>query len=188
MRRFALGLAAFALALALATAVSAQTTGAPKITELRTGGGGSAHVRVEWSVRGSNISIEYGRPSLKGRTPGKDVDPYDGKEWRTGADRATTMKTDKTLTIGSLRVPAGAYTIYTIPTGGVWELIVSKKTGQWGIPYPGKADDLGRTPMKLSTNARPVEQLTYTIEETPAGATLHIDWGTTRASVDFTLS
>lgn len=89
------------------------------------------------------------------------------------------------LMIGSLHVPAGTCTIYTIPTGGALELIISKKTGQWGIPYPGKADDLGRTPMKLSTNAKPVEQLTYSIEETPAGATLHIDWGTTRASVAF---
>jgi len=178
MRRFAYTVAAFALASAFTTAASAQ-----KITELRTGGGGSPHVRSEWAIRGANISIEYGRPSLKGRTPGKDVDPYDGKEWRTGADQATTIKTDKRLTIGSLHVPAGAYTIYTIPTGGAWELIISKKTGQWGIPYPGKAEDLGRTPMELSTNSRPAEQLTYLIEEAPTGATLHIDWGITRASV-----
>lgn len=181
MRRFVFPLVALALVAAFTTAVSAQ-----KITELKTGGGGSPHVRAEWTVHGANISIEYGRPSLKGRTPGRDIDPYDGKEWRTGADKATTIKTDKTLMIGSLHVPAGTYTIYTIPTGGTWQLILSKKTGQWGIPYPGKADDLGRTPMKLSTNAKPVEQLTYTIEDTPAGATLHIDWGTTRASVAVT--
>jgi hypothetical protein len=180
MRRFVFPLAALALSAAFTTAVSAQ-----KITELKAGGGGSPHVRAEWTIHGASISIEYGRPSLKGRTSGKDIDPYDGKEWRTGADKATTIKTDKMLMIGSLHVPAGTYTIYTIPTGGTWELIISKKTGQWGIPYPGKADDLGRTPMKLSTNAKPVEQLTYTIEDTPAGATLHIDWGTTRASIAF---
>jgi len=181
MRRFVLSSAVFVLAAGFTTAASAQ-----KITDLRTGGGGSPHVRVEWTIRGASISIEYGRPSLKGRTPGRDVDPYDGKEWRTGADKATTIKTDKMLMIGSLHVPAGTYTIYTMPTGGTWELIISRKTGQWGIPYPGRADDLGRTPMKLSTNAKPVEQLTYTIEDAPAGSMLHIDWGTTRASVALT--
>jgi len=180
MKRTVLAIAVTALA--LGAAVSAQKT-----TPLKTGGGGSPHVRTEWTIDGGNISIEYGRPSLKGRVPGKDIDPFDGKEWRTGADEATTIKTDKMLMIGPLHVPAGTYTLYTIPGGGTWQLIVSKKTGQWGIPYPGKADDLGRAPMKNSVNAKPVEQLTYTIEDTPAGATLHIDWGTTRASVPFTI-
>jgi Protein of unknown function (DUF2911) len=180
MKRTVLALAVTALA--FGGAVSAQKT-----TPLKTGSGGSPHVRTEWTIDGGNISIEYGRPSLKGRVPGKDIDPFDGKEWRTGADEATTLKTSKMLMIGPLHVPAGTYTLYTIPVNGAWHLIVSKKTGQWGIPYPGAADDLGRAPMKNSTNAKPVEQLTYTIEDTPAGATLHIDWGTTRASVPFTI-
>jgi hypothetical protein len=180
MKRTVLALAVTALA--CGAAVSAQKT-----TPLKPGSGGSPHVRTEWTIDGGNLSIEYGRPSLKGRVPGKDIDPFDGKEWRTGADEATTLKTDKMLMIGPLHVPAGTYTLYTIPVNGTWQLIVSKKTGQWGIPYPGKADDLGRAPMKASANAKPVEQLTYTIEDTPAGATLHIDWGTTRASIPFTI-
>jgi hypothetical protein len=180
MRRFVFPLAALVLAAAFTTALGAQ-----KMTMLKDGP--SPHVRAEWTIDGGNLSIEYGRPSLKGRAPGKDIDPFDGKEWRTGADQATTLKTDKMLMIGSLHVPAGTYTLYTIPAGGTWQLIVSKKTGQWGIPYPGKADDLGRTPMKLSTNAKPVEQLTISIDDTPSGATLHIDWGTTRASIPFTI-
>jgi hypothetical protein len=174
---------AFALAVtivALGAAVSAQKT-----TNLKVGGGGSPHVRTEWTIDGANISIEYGRPSLKGRTPGKDVDPFNGKEWRTGADEATTLKTDKMLMFGSLHVPAGTYTIYTMPTGTGWQFIVSKKIGQWGIPYP-QGDDLGRAQMSVATNAKPVEQLTFSIEDTKAGATLHIDWGSTRASIPFT--
>jgi hypothetical protein len=180
MKRMVMTLAATAVAFG-------ATLGAQKTTPLKTGDGGSPHVRTEWTIDGANLSIEYGRPSLKGRVPGKDVDPYDGKEWRTGADEATTFKTDKALTIGALKVPAGTYTLYTIPVSGTWQLIVSKKTGQWGIPYPGKTNDLGRVPMKNSANAKPVEQLTVTIEDTPAGATLHIDWGATRASVPFTV-
>jgi hypothetical protein len=151
------------------------------------GQAGSPHVRAEWTIDGGHLTIEYGRPYLKGRTPGKDVEPYAGREWRTGADEATTLKTDKMLMFGSLHVPAGTYTLYTVPQGGTWQLILSKKTGQWGIPYPGKADDLGRAPMKLSTLANAVDQLTISIEDTAAGATLHVDWGATRASIPFTI-
>ena len=180
MRRIACGMAAV-LAVAAAASVSAQKT-----TQVHPGKGGSPHVRTEWTIDGANISIEYGRPSLKGRVPGKDVDPYEGQEWRTGADEATTIKTDKALKFGRLTVPAGTYTLYTIPTGGTWHLVVSKKTGQWGIPYP-KGEDLGRAPMKAGTAAKPAEQLTISVQDTPAGATLHVDWGTTRASIPFTV-
>ena len=179
MKRFAVTLAVAALA--FSAAPSAQKT-----TALKTGGGGSPHVRTDWTIDGGNLSIEYGRPSLKGRTPGKDVDPYDGKEWRTGADEATTLKTDKMLMFGSVHVPAGTYTLYTIPTGGTWHLVISKKTGQWGIPYP-KGEDLGRAPMTMGKAPAAAEQLTISIDDTPGGATLHIDWGTTRASIPFTV-
>ena len=164
---------------ALGAAVSAQKT-----TSLKVGGGGSPHVRSEWTVDGANISIEYGRPSVKGRTPGKDLDPFLGKEWRTGADEATTLKTDKMLMFGAMHVPAGTYTIYTMPSGGGWQLILSKKTGQWGIPYP-QGEDLGRAQMSVTATPKHVEQLTFQIEDTAAGATLHIDWASTRASIPF---
>jgi len=180
MKRSVLVLAVTALALG-------ATLSAQKTTTLKTGSGGSPHVRTDWTIDGGNLSIEYGRPSLKGRVPGKDIDPYDGREWRTGADEATTLKTDKMLMFGNLHVSAGTYTIYTIPTAGTWHLVLSKKTGQWGIPYPGKADDLGRAPMTLGKAPAPAEQLTFSIQDTPAGATLHIDWGTTRASIPFTI-
>lgn len=181
MKRSGFTIAAAVAALALGSVVSAQKT-----TPVHPGKAGSPHVRTEAVVDGANISVEYGRPSLKGRTPGKDLDPYDGREWRTGADEATTLKTDKMLMINGLHVPAGTYTLYTIPTGGTWELIVSKKTGQWGIPYP-KGEDLGRTKMTLGKNAAPADLLTITIADTPAGGNLVIDWGTTRATVPFTV-
>ena len=181
MKRSVCLVAAAALAVCVGATLNAQKT-----TQLKVGAGGSPHVRSEWTINGATISIEYGRPSLKGRTPGKDLDPFDGKEWRTGADEATTLKTDKMMMIGPLHLPAGTYTLYTIPVGGTWQLIVSKKTGQWGIPYP-KGEDLGRAPMTASANAKPVEQLTISIVDTPAGGTLQIDWGSTRASIGFTV-
>jgi hypothetical protein len=162
------------------------TLGAQKTTPLKTGGGGSAHVRTEWTVDGANISIEYGRPSLKGRTPGKDVDPYEGKEWRTGSDEQTTLKTDKPLKFGTLSVPAGTYGLHTIPVNGQWQLIVSKRASGWGIPYPA-GQDLGRVPMTMGKPAAAAEQLTISVDDTPAGGTLNVEWGGTKASAPFTV-
>jgi hypothetical protein len=177
-------------ALAVAIAATALTFGATldaqKTTQVHPGKAGSPHVRSEYTIDGANVSIEYGRPSLKGRVVGKDIDPYDGREWRTGADEATTLKTDKPLRFGALHLAPGTYTLYTIPTGGTWQLIVSKKTGQWGIPYP-KGEDLGRASMTLSKPPAAAEMLTITMQDTQAGGTLHIDWGTTRASIPFTV-
>jgi hypothetical protein len=154
-------------------------------TQLKVGGGGSPHMRGEWTVHGAKISIEYGSPFLKGRTVGNEVAPF-GKVWRTGADEATTIVSDKPLTFGALVVPAGTHTIYTLPNENQWQLIISKTTGQWGIPYP-EGDDLGRVPMKVGKRAAPVENLRYAIDETPAGGTLRIEWGTTSAAIDFTV-
>jgi hypothetical protein len=174
---------ALAVALAAAT-LTVGTLHAQKTTQVHPGKAGSPHVKSEWAVDGANISIEYGRPSLKGRVPGKDIDPYEGREWRTGADEATTLVTSRGLTFGDVKLPAGTYTLYTIPTGGTWHLIVSKSTGQWGVPYP-KGQDLGRAPMTLGKAPKAAEQLTISVDDTAAGGTLHVDWGTTRASIPF---
>jgi hypothetical protein len=179
MTRSVLAATLAATALMMGTTLQAQKT-----SQVHPGKAGSPHVKTEWTIDGANISIEYGRPMLKGRTPGKDVDPYEGREWRTGADEATTLVTNRALRFGDLSVPAGTYTLYTIPTGGAWQLIVSKQTGQWGIPYP-KGNDLGRSPMTVTKLAKPADQLTISIDDTATGGTLHIDWGSSRASIPF---
>ena len=175
-------LAAVLTIAALSISVSAQ-----KVTELHPGKGGSPHVRAESTVDGANIAIEYGRPALKGRVPGKDIDPYEGKEWRTGADEQTTLITDRPLKFGTLSVPAGRYGLHTIPVKGTWQLIIHKREKGWGIPYPGKEGELGRVPMTMGKVPKPDERLTISVEDTAAGGTLHIDWGTTRASAPFTV-
>jgi hypothetical protein len=175
-----------AATLAAAALMIGTTLQAQKTTQVHPGKAGSPHVKSEWTIDGANISIEYGRPMLKGRTPGKDVDPYEGREWRTGADEATTLVTNRALKFGNLSVPAGTYTLYTIPAGGTWQLIVSKRTGQWGIPYP-KGDDLGRAAMTLTKAPKAADQLTISIDDTPKGGTLNIDWGANRASIPFTV-
>jgi hypothetical protein len=172
-----IGTMAVAMVVAAGIGVAAQKT-----TPVHPGKGGSPHVRSEWTVDGAKITIEYGRPSLKGRSEAEMMPP--GKEWRTGADEATTLTSDKMLMIGSLMIPAGTYTLYTVPGDKQWQLVVSKKTGQWGIPYP-EGQDFGRTPMTVSKNAKPVEQLTISIEDTPGGGNLIVSWGTTKATAAF---
>lgn len=179
MKRTVCILAALALAGPFGATALAQKT-----TEVHPGKAGSPHVKSEFVVDGANISITYGRPFLKGRTVGEEVAPY-GKEWRTGADEATTLTTDKAIMFGGIHVNPGTYTLYTVPNEKEWTLIVSKKTGQWGVPYPA-GEDLGRAPMTVGKAPAAAEQLTLTIEDSAKGGTLHIDWGTTRASIPFT--
>jgi hypothetical protein len=86
--------------------------------------------------------------------------------------------------VGDKQVPAGSYTIFAIPEEGKWTLIISKKTGEWGIPYPGKSEDLVRLPMRSQELSSPVEQFTISFERTaPEACSLRMDWETTRAEV-----
>jgi Protein of unknown function (DUF2911) len=133
---------------------------------------------AEVSLNGKQVVIHYNSPRLKGRTIGTTIVPY-GEVWRTGANPATTLITSTNLKIGTLSVPAGTYTIYTLPSASQWLLIVNKQTGQWGTVY--KQDmDLGRTPMQGKTLSAPQEKMSITFENTSGNTTqLHIKWETT---------
>jgi hypothetical protein len=161
--------------------LTAQTT-----TQVHAGTAGSPHVKTEWTIDGAKLAVEYGRPYLKGRPEAQLMPP--GRPWRTGADQATTLTTDKTLTIGSVKLEPGTYTLNTQP-GDQWQLLIGRleKPGQWGIPY-NQALEIGRVPMTVSKTAAPVEQVTIGIDDTPAGATLRIEWGTTSVSAPFTVA
>lgn len=159
---------------------------AQKTTALRTGGGGSPHVRSEWTIDGAAIAIEYGRPYLKGRSEALMMPS--GEPWRTGADAATIITSNKPLKFGTVTLPAGTHTINTLPGQDRWQLLLGKleKPGQWGIPYL-KPLELGRVPMTLAKTASPVEQVTISIDDTAAGATLRLEWGTKQVTVPFTV-
>ena len=173
------------MGVAITMAAAVAGLDAQKITPLATGQGGSPHVRAEWTIDGANISIEYGRPFLRGRTLHEGgLVPY-GQVWRTGADGATTLKTDKMLMFGSLHLNPGSYTLWTLPTAQGWQFIVNKQTGQWGTAYAAD-QDLGRVPMTVGKTTSPVESLTISIDDTAAGGVLRIEWGTTSVTVPFT--
>jgi hypothetical protein len=170
------------IAVAGIAALSTLALDAQKVVSSKKGGGGSPHDTVEWTIDGAKITISYGRPFLKGR-PLERMTPA-GQIWRTGADEATTLVTDKQLMIGSLIINPGTYTVYTVPNAGTWKLVVNKQTGQWGTEYH-EDRDLGRADLKVEKLDKPVEQFTIAIDDTSGGGKLRLEWGTLRASTDF---
>jgi hypothetical protein len=139
------------------------------------------------TLDGKAITVHYNAPSMRCRKIFGGLVPYD-KVWRTGANPATTFVTAVDLKIGTLDVPAGSYTLFTLPetAPSSWILIVSNKTGEWGIPYP-EGSDLGRTEMKVKTLATPQEVMSITFEDVKDKTTeLHIRWETTDAYVKIT--
>jgi Protein of unknown function (DUF2911) len=130
------------------------------------------------SLNGKQVKINYNAPSMRGRKIMGGLVPYD-KVWRTGANPATTLVTAANLKIGTLNVPAGTYTIYTLPSTSQWLLIVNKQTGQWGTEY-NESMDLGRTPMQGKTLPAPQEKMSISFEHTTGASTeLHIKWENT---------
>ena len=133
---------------------------------------------------GKTITIDYSSPRMKGRKVYGDLVPW-GQPWRAGANEATTFVTDTDVLVGGKLVPAGSYTIFTVPNQTEWKLIVQKTTGEWGIPYPPQKDagELLRTDMRVSSLPAPVENFTIGFDQAAGGCTLNMDWETTRASV-----
>ena len=133
-------------------------------------------------LNGRKIHIAYNSPRARGRKIMGGLVPY-GQVWRTGANPATTLVTATKLKIGDLEVPAGTYTLYTLPSADQWLLIINKQTGQWGTEYT-QSMDLGRTPMKGSALPALQENMTITFEHTSGATTqLHIKWEKTDESV-----
>ncbi len=136
------------------------------------------------TIDGKRISIDYGRPSMRGRKIMGGVVPF-GKVWRTGANAATGFVTTGDLVIEGTRIPKGSYTLYTLPSAGQWELIINKQTGQWGTIYKKKLD-LVRLPLKRRTLRQPVEKFTISLEQKgKKSGTLKLVWERTQLSTDF---
>jgi len=130
------------------------------------------------TVGAAHIQIDYGRPMRRGRTIFGNVVPWD-TVWRTGANQATQLITDRALVIGGTPVPAGTYSLFTIPSPRGWQLIINKQHGQWGTDYDAK-QDLARIPMRFRSLATPTERLTIVTR----GADLVISWDLAEAAVD----
>ena len=145
----------------------------------------SPHETVKATIDGANVSITYGRPYMKGRKVFGGIVPA-GQVWRTGADEATVLTTDKALMIGPIHVNPGKVSLYSLVDDKSWKLVLNKQTGQWGTEY-AQAQDLARVDAKVEKLSAPVEQFTITIEKNPAGkgGMIVMQWETTKASVAF---
>jgi hypothetical protein len=142
----------------------------------------SPPARTEATLAGNKVTIDYSAPSRRDRAIIGGLVPFD-RVWRTGANAATTLTTEGDLMIGTVHVPAGTYTLYTIPGKKEWTLIINKQTGQWGTKYD-QAQDLGRTKMTVTWPKATTE--TFAIGLAPSGgrkANLTLTWENTQASV-----
>jgi len=138
------------------------------------------------TLAGKLVTIDYNTPHIRGRKIFGGLVPY-GQVWRTGANPATTLKTQGNLKIGDLTVPPGTYTIYSLPAEGTWKLIINKQTGQWGTEYHQERD-LGRVDMKRGiAPPKPVEVFAIKFEQTAGSTTqLHLIWENTDVYVPVT--
>lgn len=166
------GVLATIMAVALMPPISAQMSGGAK----KPMASPPATATVQLSSK--QVTIDYHTPFMHGRKIFGGLVPY-GQVWRTGANQATSLKTDANLKIGTADVPAGNYTLYTLPSDGTWKLIINKQTGQWGTKYD-QSQDLARVDMRKSTLPAPQEKMSISFENTRGNRTqLHVRWDTT---------
>ena len=157
-----------------------------RFAALETSSGGMKQLSVRDTARATigaaTITVDYGRPLARGRVLLGNIVPFD-EVWRTGANAATQLTTSAPVTLAGVRLPAGTYTLWTVPRkDGHAELIVNRQFGQWGTEYNEKRD-LGRIPLSVDSTTSPVEK--FTISLVPAGArkgTLAMEWGSFRWS------
>ena len=156
----------------------------------------SPHETVSAVIDGNRVTVVYGRPYTKDPKTGEprkiwgELVPY-GKVWRTGADEATLLITQKPIRFGDTTVPAGAYTLFTLPNeDGTAKLIINKQIGQWGIgrgSYDEK-QDLARIDLKKDALEKPADQLEIAVSKNPdGGGVLKIMWADTQFSAPFTV-
>lgn len=138
------------------------------------------------NIEGARISIEYGRPSKRGRVIWGNLVKWGGW-WMPGADEATTLTTNRSLSFGTLVVPAGDYTLYTHPADTEFVLIINRETGQFHTVYHPE-QDLGRVAMTKAPAETTAERMTFTIEaDSKGGGILKLSWDDRTYSAAFTI-
>ena len=119
----------------------------------------------EKTDKGVTISIKYSQPGVKGRTIGKDLEPMDGKVWRTGANRATIFEIDKDVEVEGKKLAAGKYGLFTLVNGDEWTIIINKTWDQQGAFNYKEADDVLRVKVKAKKADSFSERMTFTINK-----------------------
>lgn len=147
-----------------------------------------ARVQGQPAPTPKNVSIEYGQPHARGRNVPTELNT-DGTVWRTGANAATTLRTEVALVIGGRDVPAGAYSLYTIRQGGQYSLIINNNTGQWGTEYDA-TKDFARVPLTMRQRGDVQESLQIVmvpVDAQSARGALTISWGRMDLSTEWSV-
>jgi DUF2911 family protein len=157
------------------------------VVHARQGRRASPHESVSATIDGSDLTITYGRPYMRGRKIFGGLVPFD-RVWCPGADEATTLNSTRDLRIDQLSVPSGPHTMWILPTAENWTLIVSKEPSGFHTNYNPSAD-LGRIELRKASIAAPVDQLTFAITKNPGGpgGIITMSWETTEVSVPFSV-
>ena len=173
---------AFAILLVAAACVDSYTQQAQQDQSKRPSPAAQAQCKFSG---GKTITVDYSSPRMRGRKVFGELVPY-GKVWRTGANEATAFVTDESLiTVEGTNIPAGSYTIFTVPDPDKWTLIINKHTGESGIPYKYESEELARVPMSVTRLSLPVENFTISFDHTGGSCTMRMSWENTQASIEF---
>lgn len=172
MKRFGIAMLALLLVVGVSVAARAQ---------------GNARGTSSVTLKGETVSVDYGRPALKGRTTDELLGRLNsGGVWRLGANTSTTFKTGVDLAFGDVTVPAGEYSIWMQrQADNSWKLLFDKQHGQWGEPAANPADCFASTPLTSATPAASTETLTITLSKAAGEGKLTIEWGTLEVSTNF---
>jgi hypothetical protein len=129
------------------------------------------------SIGGTPVTVTFGSPQKRGRDILGNVVKYD-RVWRTGANEATTIAFARDVAVGGQAVPAGTYSLWTMPAkDGTVQLIVNRQHGQWGTDYDS-SQDLTHVPMHVATAATPREDFGIDMTGTDTAAELRMSWDT----------
>jgi len=128
--------------------------------------------------------VIYSRPKMKGREVFGELVPY-GEVWRTGANEATELRLYNDMTISGQKIPAGTYSLFTIPEKNQWTIILNKTENQWGAYDYDEEKDYLRIKAPARTSAAPIEDFSIAFQPTENGANLFMGWDGTYVEVPF---
>jgi hypothetical protein len=147
---------------------------------------GNPRATAKFMLKGQTISVEYGRPALKGRTAEDMLNKLQpGSFWRLGADKSTTFSTALNLAFDHVTIPNGDYSLWVSrDADGSWKLVFNKQVGQWGTEHDA-AQDIASVPLKEAKAAKPTEMVTITLTKAGAGGVITIQWGDMKLTAKF---
>lgn len=170
MRRLLLSLGTIALLVSSAGTTCAQ---------------GNPRGLAKLTLNGQNVSVEYGRPRLKGRTVQQLLGQLGGGQvWRLGADSSTTFEAGVDLAFGNVAVPKGKYSLWARKDADGWKLVFNKQHGQWGTQHNASLD-FADVPLKESKASKAEEMVTISLAKEGDGGAIAIQWGDMILSTNF---